>query len=433
MGGRLTVQGGVARGLLILLSLSSCGRDTNFLGHERLPVTAGTSSTDSSSETTSPDSHSGTEGPDAGRSAATNHFREVLGYSDEEVLERIEEDFQQLFHGDKANEAIYYEVEDGAYIYDVLHDDTRMDALGYGMMVSVQLDHQAEFDNIWNYALENLRYSSGPAAGYFHPICPLSGAECSGGHSRLGLFFAVTALLFAQNRWGDSGRFDYLEHAREQLRLMREKEAENDGIVEDVTNLFDAETALPARRINDEWEVPTAAVMPAFFSVWADRDEEPFWDRAADAGRELLIRATHPRTGLIGEVTAIDGTYPQGDETQFRDSSYIVFLALALDHSWNGPDAELEQIANRVVRFFSKFGSSYVAEYTLAGAQTNHLGSGALVAMNGTLAGIATVSEREAFIRSVWEAEMQRGMIRFFDGINQLMSLIYLGGQFRQY
>ena len=90
-------------------------------------------------------------------------------------------------------------------------------------------------------------------------------------------------------------------------------------------------------------------------------------------------------------------------------------------------------MANRVIRFFSKFGDSYVAEYTLAGSQSNSLGSWALVAMNGSLAGIATVGEREEFVRRVWKAEIQRGTIRFFDGINQLMSLMYLGGQFRRY
>lgn len=424
----------LARCLLLVVSLSSCGRDSNFLGYERLPVVTGAPEPSGSSDASS-DSPPDMERADAGASGhgQTNHFNEVLGVTDAEVLERLNAGFDQLFYGDKNNEAIYYEVDDGAYIYDVLHGDTRMDALGYGMMVCVQLDHQKEFDNIWSYALEHLRYGAGPAAGYFHPICPLSGGECSSGHSRLGLFFAVTALLFAEKRWGDSGRFSYSEEAREQLRLMREKEVENDGIVDGVTNLFHEETALPARLSDEEWEVSTSAIMPAFFSVWADHEDDPFWERAADAGRELLIRAAHPRTGLFGEVTALDGTYPLGDETQFRDSSYVVFLALALDYSWNGPNTELEDVANRVIRFFSKFGDSYVAEYTLAGSQSNSLGSWALVAMNGSLAGIATVGEREEFVRRVWKAEIQRGTIRFFDGINQLMSLMYLGGQFRRY
>ena len=59
--------------------------------------------------------------------------------------------------------------------------------------------------------------------------------------------------------------------------------------------------------------------------------------------------------------------------------------------------------------------------------------SGALVAVNGALAGIATIAERERFIRVVWNEEPDEGVYRFFDGVNHLLALLFLSGKFRAY
>ena len=57
----------------------------------------------------------------------------------------------------------------------------------------------------------------------------------------------MTALLFAKDRWGITGMHNYDRGRRALLDVMRHKEDINDGIVNDVTNTFDFDTALPSR------------------------------------------------------------------------------------------------------------------------------------------------------------------------------------------
>ena len=96
------------------------------------------------------------------------------GYARAEVDAKIQAAFQQLFHGDQAQQAVYY--EDGsnahgplAYIHDVNSGDVRSEGMSYGMMIAVQLDRKAEFDAIWNWAVTHMYQDdpAHPAYGYF--------------------------------------------------------------------------------------------------------------------------------------------------------------------------------------------------------------------------------------------------------------------------
>jgi hypothetical protein len=106
---------------------------------------------------------------------------------------------------------------------------------------------------------------------------------------------------------------------------------------------------------------------------------------------------------------------------------------MALDQTWFGKDPEQSDIANRVITFFNQFGGSYPALYLYDGTVQNSNPSGALVAMNGVAAGIASIPQREAFIRVVWNTPTPIGLIRYFDGITQLLALMSLGGVLQPY
>src|SRR5204862_4328638 len=112
--------------------------------------------------------------------------------------------FQQLFHGDANDEAIYKTVSgspDRAYIEDVLHQDIRTEGIGLGMLIAVQMDHRDEFDRLWRYAEASLEHASGAARGYFD-------SACSGPHDTsvtcldpYGLEHILMSLLLANDRW----------------------------------------------------------------------------------------------------------------------------------------------------------------------------------------------------------------------------------------
>ena len=82
-----------------------------------------------------------------------NLFTEVLGKTATEVDAKVSAAFQQLFHGSSSDQPIYYEfMTDEAYLLDVVHNDVRSEGVSYGMMIAVQLDHQPEFNALWNWA-----------------------------------------------------------------------------------------------------------------------------------------------------------------------------------------------------------------------------------------------------------------------------------------
>jgi endo-1,4-beta-D-glucanase Y len=363
-----------------------------------------------------------------------NHIVDVLGSAPAAVERRVEEVFQQLFHGDEDSESIYVEVGDGsAYIHDVYHDDTRADALGMGLLITVLLDKPVEFDAIWSFTSAHLRYAEGPNAGYFHATCHKSGDPCAD-VGVFGSFHVVTALLLAEARWGNEGAFDYGSEARDILETFRTKETQNGGIVEGVINIFGTDP-LPNQFPVEETagQASPGSLMPGYFQYWGERTGDGYWHDAAVRARELLRVVVNPDNGLTPDLVYFDGTFVDGYE-DFREPAYNVAFNIAVDTAWYDADPEQIEMANARVRFFHSFGGSYPSLFTYDGEPVPPPNpSGALVALNGVAAGIATIPARDDFIRTVADTPIQTGHLRYFDGINQLLALMYLAGYVKPY
>lgn len=102
-----------------------------------------------------------------------NLFAEI-GKSPADIRRKIDGAFRQLFHGDPATQAIYYEAGSNsngplACVTDIKHRDVRSEGLSYGMMIAVQLDKKAEFDAIWNWSKTFLYVTETnlPSYGFF--------------------------------------------------------------------------------------------------------------------------------------------------------------------------------------------------------------------------------------------------------------------------
>jgi oligosaccharide reducing-end xylanase len=108
---------------------------------------------------------------------ATRQYRNLFlenGHPQQEIDQKINAAFRQLFHGDSATQKIYFPIapnENGpaAYILDVNNNDIRSEGMSYGMMIAVQLDKKPEFDAIWNYAMSKMYINdtAHPSEGYF--------------------------------------------------------------------------------------------------------------------------------------------------------------------------------------------------------------------------------------------------------------------------
>ncbi len=367
-----------------------------------------------------------------------NHLTEALGIGQGEVDARIAAIYEQLFYGDPDTQAIYFEVgDDEAYIYDVLHNDTRIDALGYGMMFSVQLDHKPEFDKLWTFTKRYLQITDGPSAGYFHWTCDVTGERCQDGPGSFGTFYVTTALFFAEARWGNGeGTYDYGTEARAVLDVMRNKETQNGGVSGGITSLFDPVTFLPQHMPDEEHRrvVNPGALVPGFFEVWAAATGDSFWSASAAATRQFFMKVPDPGTGLPPRLATHAGEGIDG-ELIYTDGVYPFGFNLALDETWYGAEPGLVEVANRMLSFFADFPAQpYPSGFsTTSGNALSMNPSFSLMALNGATAGVTTISEREAFIRTVWELPLAQGEYRFFDGVNKMLALLLLSGQFKPY
>jgi oligosaccharide reducing-end xylanase len=423
--------------VLALNLLAGCTSTVDSLGHDKA-VPAPSSS---SSSAPIPASLKPLMGPDT----YDNAFHDLLNYTTDDIDSRVEAAFQQLFHGDQSDEPIYYmkaNSDNEAYIWDAYHSDVRTEGLGIGMLIAVELDHQDEFDKLWNFN-KHEQAASGAQAGYYLSSCdePTGVGNCLDPY---GLQMFAMALIFAHDRWNTStiAGIDYERDALAILDVMLHKEDENGGIVAGITNTFDAETLL----VFDEPKTSNAAVtrpsilMPAFYKLWSQATGNQVFSQAGDAARDFLGIVGDGTTGLMPLRAYFDGTPVPGSDT-FQTEAYRVFPNMVLDQIWStdAPSSAIVDL-NRVLAFFlsqgfEKYGSAYQLDGTLVPGKTDH--EIALVLVNGMTALKATTkvsppvsdSDRQRFIQAVWNQDTVTGDYRYYQGILQLFALCVLSGK----
>jgi oligosaccharide reducing-end xylanase len=374
--------------------------------------------------------------PLRGPATYPNAFRDVLGKTEAEITTRIDDSYQQLFHGDPSSEAIYFETGETAYVEDILHADVRTEGMGFGMMITLQLDERDEFDRLWRYVDSELRVTEGPDRGYLRSRCDsLSGStvECLDPY---GLQQILMALVFAHGRWGSDGEHDYEAEALALLDVIRNKETENGGVKDGVTNTFDAVTQLVFDVPNESASNFTrpALEMPAYYELWSQATGDPFYARAAASGREYWKRVAHEETGLMPVRAFFDGQ-PLPDWDSFAPDVYRALLNIALDGIWS-PVGEpwREEHSNRMLSFFADRGiGQYGRSYTLDGEPLETDREPALIVSNGAIALISSHPERAAFIEAVWNQPLSLLDYRYYSGSLQLLSLLVLSGRFQVY
>ena len=375
--------------------------------------------------------------PLLGPASYPSAFRDLLGKSDGEISAKVADTFNQLFHGDTGNQAIFYTTgTDQAYILDVLHDEIRTEGIGLGMVIAVELDKRTEFDQLWRYA-KSIQITNGPDQGYFPSFCNNGGNGSAPCNDPFGLQEIATALLLARGRWqGSPGTIDYGQEAGNLLAILRNKAADNCRVVADVSAAFD-----DASKLVYDQPIPASAnvsrpsiVMPAYYDLWRQATGDAFWSGAATAARGYWQAAANPTTGLVPEKATFDGTPVAGFDT-FAPECNRTFFNMALDRIWSGSSTWVVNESNRVLQFFYGQGlTSYGQVYSLDGTdEISPIHDASLVAANGALALIATTSNRADFVNEIWNFTLPTGNPRYYVGITQLLAMVMLSGQMKVY
>jgi oligosaccharide reducing-end xylanase len=363
------------------------------------------------------------------------------GYKQSDIDSKVEAAFQQLFYGDSSNQALFYTSSNppnSGYILSVDSNDVRSEGMSYGMMISVQLNKQKEFDEIFTWAKAHMQVtdSTDPRYGYFAWHCdPTTGKRLDMNPAPDGETWFVTALLFADARWGpSSGRFDYNKEAQLIMAAMLDKEV---GKVQDsIYNMFSTQEKQVVF-------VPYASAanytdasyhLPSFYQVWADRADKnkTFWPQVVQTARAYFKIATDPSTGLASDYSSFAGA-PYGSGNTFHFDAWRVAQNIAMDYAWYAVDDWQVQHSNKILAFFKSQGSSYINHYSMQGKNLGGDHSPGLVAMNCVATLASNTTDAWGFVEDLWNTAVPSGHYRYYDGCLYMLGLLQCAGKFKAY
>jgi oligosaccharide reducing-end xylanase len=372
-----------------------------------------------------------------------NLFVSLLGINPNEVNEKINDVFNQLFYGDDTSQRIYYPVgSDMAYIKDVWNNDVRSEGMSFCMMIALQLNRQQEFNRLWKWAKTYMQYKNGPREGYFAWQCKADGSVIDSSSASDGEEWFATSLFLASKRWGDGeGIFNYKVEAQRILDAMLNKIPESDN-ENDVTNMFNKKKKMVVfvpNGVADKFTDPYYH-FPHFYELWArwaNKNNE-FWAACAETSRGFWKLNIHPETGLASDYAKFDGIPYEskwgGNHDDFRYDAWRVAMNIAMDYVWFAKDPWQVEQSNRLLKFFySKGIDTYKSLYTLDGKALPSDHSIGLVAMNAVAALAADMEQRKEFVEALWNAEIPVGRARYFDGTLYMLGILQVSGNFRIY
>lgn len=395
--------------------------------------------------------------PDGTGAYATGKYRNLfaeIGKSPQEIRRKIDAAFQQLFHGNQTNEAVYYEAgtnADGllAFVTDIKHRDVRSEGLSYGMMIAVQLNKKAEFDAIWNWSKTYLYVSetNHPSYGFFTWQARTNGVRMSQFVAPDGEEYYVTALYLAARRWGNGiGIYNYKQQADELLSRMRHRPVITGSVPWRGSNrqvkagpLFDEEHKMVLFSPSDERSRFTdpSYHLPAFYELWSrwgPKEDAEFWRQAADVSRDYFVKVAHPITALNPCYANFDGSLVARSGNYGTNFSYDAFRTAgnwSVDWSWWGKDPRQRELSDNLQAFFESQGTNYGCVFTLEGKPLETRHAQGLVAVNAVASLAATHPRWKNFVEELWNTPTPDGLERYYEGLLYMMALLHCGGEFR--
>lgn len=360
---------------------------------------------------------------------------DTIGMTPEESEVAIRSAYEQLFFGDPSTQAVYRPVgDDAGYIEDVQHADVRTDAIGYGMLVTVQLGEQEVFDKLWTWAKRYMLETEPPREGMLSWSCSAAGTDCEPSAASDATSVIASSLFLAEAEWAGSGVHDYASDANMLVDAMVLTEERNGGMVGGVRNLFDVEAKLPRNTSSaiDGSALVTAYLMPGFYDYWSKwrADDAEFWSEAAEASRDLLRAASVPANGLIPRAIAGDGT-PAAGEDYYDETAARTLLNRWFCQAW-GPPQSWVFVQNRRLLDFLLQQEKIVSSYELDGTVIGDRNTVAHISLTATAAAASDDVETYAsFLQLLADAPIPEGEERYYQGMLYLISFLAVSGNMR--
>ena len=358
-------------------------------------------------------------------------FKTVLGKTDEEIQEKMDQLWNHYFKGDN-NSKVYYDKGNEAYILDVNNRDVRSEGMSYGMMIAVQTGHKEEFDKLWNWAKNHMWHKSGGWDGYFAWQRNESGSGGDDNCAPDGEMYFMMSLLFAANRWNDS---KYMDDAQYILKKMWDNGQHS---------LFNPQhyviTFQPQGNENNfsdpSYDLPAYVDL---FARWSTSNQDK-WSKAAKATRDHLYKSSNTKSGLFSDYNNFDGT-PHGVSYNGNAEKYMYdamrcAMNFGMDYYLFGADsARQEEMARRIIDFFEKDnykharfnwdGSNPQEQYTLGETGANAVAAMALIKDSKYDDAV------KKNLKMAWDASLMTGQYRYYDGLVHYLAMLHLSGTFK--
>jgi endo-1,4-beta-D-glucanase Y len=226
-------------------------------------------------------------------------------------------------------ELLLVECNDGYRVICESQDETRVEAIGFGMLLTAYFGDKEEFDGLYNfYQSKQTKIANNMMA--WNASCDSINDPGSATDGDIDVAFA---LIVAYNQWGG----DYLEEAKDVIQVIK------NSVVITCDSLL---TLAPGYSKESEtggmWGgcdlTDIQYYTPAFFRIFAEVSNDADWIKLADDTYTILNAAAHPETGLVPDWQSVSGI-PGGNSDRipyFRYDACRVPWRIALDYLWNG-------------------------------------------------------------------------------------------------
>ncbi|MFB9862274.1 glycosyl hydrolase family 8 [Rufibacter immobilis] len=307
---------------------------------------------------------------------------------------------------------------DGLRLISENPQETKVEAVGFGMLLAAYAQDKATFDGIHRF------YNSKrtPEAGNMMAWSVTCNGYLDKGSATDGDIDVAFALIVASKHWGES----YLTAAKEILKVVKEK------VVVPCNSNGKSIYVLGPGYNNVAWGgcnmLDLMYHTPAFFRVFATVTGDNIWNQLADDTYTLLEASAHPTTGLVPDwQTAAGAPGPGGRAGYFGYDACRAPWRLTLDYLWNG-NAKAEAWAKKVSNWASQIGPANIKDgYELNGTPRGTYGGNS--AFIGGFA-VAAMSNSQTTVNQ-FGTEMAKLKDTYWFNINtRVLYLFTLTGKF---
>jgi len=401
--------------------------------------------------------------PDRPTRGTANLFTDVLGIPVADVDSKIHTVINRIF-GIGTNEPsppvlgqgfrLYYELPQDpseAFIWASDTNEVRSEGQSYGMMLAVQMNMQTEFNKLWKFADDKMRFRTNDGwNNYFRWQGTVSASAnnitvnfAQNGPAPDGESYIAAALYLANRRWGSEGAVNYLAEAQSLTSAMLNNTASNGRtpVIDPQSNMVVFFPSGTAATFSD----PSYHV-PAFYEIFAQdgpQQDSARWRQIAQTSRQYFVSSANGNTGLHPDYAAFTGGTVAGNapHDQFQFDAWRVMMNMAIDYTWTAPNASLKTQIEKYHSFFANYTTDAANNVSAslfringnlgtntAGQDDGGGSSTALTAMLATGALVSDASNIQMYVDNAWNVGQQSGTYRYYQELVYALGMLSSAG-----